>query len=53
MQVVQSTGGIQNQEDPVSIKNFIGVLKEPIHSVVKYYASPEFSTINELIGVPF
>ena len=51
--VVQLIDGTQSQEDPVSIRNFRGVLADPSHKVVEYCASPEFSTKNCLRLVAF
>lgn len=50
---MQLTDGTHSQEDPVSIRNFSGVLADPNHKVVEYCASPEFSTKNCLMLVAF
>ena len=50
---MQLIDGAQSQEDPVSMRNFSGVLADPSHKVVEYCASPELSTKNCLMLVAF
>jgi hypothetical protein len=51
--VVQLIDGTQSHDDPVSIRNFSGVLADPTHKAVEYCASLEFSTKNCLMLVAF